>query len=265
VTISELGAWLTKRSNRLVYSLGNIRALVAPIVGDASQLSRIQEYVKQLERLPHCYVGSDVDLLELQSALRCFEAAKEYEPIDAYVPRFDYVLPSFANPNRLIYPLWDIVYDLWRACPKIFEPQPKFHELQALAMSINRSEPRNARSCLAEPLDDPILYFLVSKMSATQERAAQVASWIAADPSRCPGLRLLRAVGFAMSQNRTYAARKDDVFDMSQIVTVPYVDAATVDRTMLHYFSQAVRANTGPLASTPDVFRNMQDLMKALA
>lgn len=255
------------RSSTLVYSLQNIRALAAPIGAETSQLSRIRGYVEQIEQLPHCYISPDIDLMELRSALRCFEANKEYEPIDPYVPRFDYVFPGFADRQRLIYPLWDVVRDLWEACPQIFGPQLKAHKLQALAMAVDRDRPQTGRSRVAVPPSEPIIEFLVLKTSVTRERAAEIASWIAAVPSRCPGLRVIRAVGTAMSQNRHYLARRDDVFDMSETMAIPYVDAATVDRTMLDYFSRATRAliNTG---STPNenfkVFRSLADLLKEL-
>jgi hypothetical protein len=267
LAISDLDAWLRKRSNSLVYSLENIRALVAPIV-DPAQLLRIRGYVEQLEELPHCYITAGLDLLELRSALLSFEAGKEYEPIDPYVPRFDYVFPPFANPGRLTYPFWDIVHDLWKACPQIFKPQAKMHRLQTLAMSTDREKPQSGRSRVAEPPVQPIIEFLVLKMSITRERAAAVAAWVAGSPARCPGLWLIRAVGSAMCRNRGYSARKNDVFDMSQLMAVPYVDAVTVDRTTFDYVSRAERSlsRADSLATkTPKMFRNMQDLIESLA
>jgi hypothetical protein len=267
LTISDLDAWLRQRNSSLVYSLENVRALAAPIGIDPAHLSRIRGYVEQLDELPHCYVTSGLDLLELRSALVCFEASKEYESIDPYVPRFDYVFPPFANPDRLIYPFGDIVHDLWKACPRIFEPQTKMHKIQAMAMSMDREKSQSGRSRPAQAPFEPILEFLVLKMPVTQERAREVASWVARNPSRCPGLWMIRAVGSAMSQNRGYSARKDDVFDMSQIMVVPYVDAATVDRTMFDYCLRAEKsldlADSVSRKSTK-VFRNLQDLIQAM-
>jgi len=266
VTVSELDSWLRKRSDSVVYSLCNIRGLAGPIGMNESHLPQVREYIDWLEYLPHCYIGTDIDLMELRAALRCFEAGREYEPIDPYVPRFDQVFPPFANSNKVNYPLCDIVHDLWKACPQIFGPQTKAHKLQTVAMSMDRGKPQTRSPRPVEPPSESIREYLMLKMSVTPERAAEVASWVAASPFRCPGLWLVRTVGSAMSQNRSYLARKDDTFDLAEIVAFPYVDAATVDRTMLDYFSRAMRSlsrTRSPSEQTLRVFRKLQDLMEA--
>jgi len=266
VKLSELDDWLRARNARLVYSLGNIRGLAAPLAIDSSHLPRIKEYIGQLEGLPHCFIGSDINLIELRSALRCFEASKEYEPVNPFVPRFDYVFPRFANPKKLYYPMWDSVPDLWRACPHIFKPQHKFHEILAFAMSIDREKPV-ARRLPVEVPAETIIETLMDKMSVTKERATEVASWINdGGPFRCPAMWLARALGSAMSQNRTYSARRDDTFDMAEMWAIPYVEAATVDRTMLDWFSRArrnIERKGGMVNESPRVFKSLQDLMAA--
>ncbi len=267
--ITELDTWLRERSGWLVYSLANVRALVAPISLDASGLSRIQKYVEQLERLPHCCISdSSIDLMELRSAMRSFEAGREYEPIDPYVPRFDFVFPPFANPNRLTYRFWDIVCDLWKACPQMFEPPAHARNLLKFAMSMDREMLHAKRPKVAEPPFEPILEFLVLKMSVTRERAVEIASWIGQVPTRCPGLRIIRAVGSAMSGNRTYLARNDDIFDISQTMAIPYVEAMTLDRTMCDYFARAqkaLRRAGSPEEGNHKVFRSLHELMQALS
>ena len=68
-----------------------------------------------------------------------------------------------------------------------------------------------------------------------------------------------------MSQNVSYSVRQDDTFDMAEIMSFPYVEAATVDRTMFHYLSSAMHklSRAGALADAPRVFRNLRDVMKA--
>ncbi len=243
VKLSEFDGWLRTRDADLVYSLVNIRGLAAPLALGSSFLPQVKDYLDRLESLPHCFVTSGIDLLELQRALDCFDAGKEYVAINPYVPRFDYVFPPFANPGKLYYPMRDSVVDLWRACPNVFQPQPKYHKLQALGMSMDRDK-MAARQSSSEPPSEWIVEILTLKMNVAEERATQVASWIAANPLRCPAMWLARAVGFSMSQNQSYAARKDDTFDMAEMWTIPYTDAATVDRCMLDLFSRA-RRNLG--------------------
>jgi hypothetical protein len=265
VKLSEFDGWLRTRDADLVYSLVNIRGLAAPLALGSSFLPQVKDYLDRLESLPHCFVTSGIDLLELQRALDCFGAGKEYVAINPYVPRFDYVFPPFANPGKLYYPMRDSVVDLWRACPNVFQPQPKYHKLQTLGMSMDR-ERMAARQSSSEPPSEWIVEILTLKMNVEEECAMQVASWIAASPLRCPAMWLTRAVGFSMSQNQSYAARKDDTFDMAEMWTIPYTDAATVDRCMLDLFSRAGRnlrrkdKSAGPRAK---VYRSLSELMAA--
>jgi hypothetical protein len=265
VKLSEFDGWLRTRDAELVYSLVNIRGLAAPLALGSSFLPQVKDYLDSLESLPHCFVTSGIDLLELQRALDCFDAGRGYVAINPYVPRFDYVFPPFANPAKLYYPMRDSVVDLWRACPNVFQPQPKYHKLQALGMSIDRDR-MAARQSSLEPSSEWIVEILTLKMNVEEERATQVASWIAANPLRCPAMWLARAVGFSMSQNQGYAARKDDTFDMAEMWTIPYTDAATVDRCMLDLFSRAMRNlglkddSAGPRAK---VYRSLSELMAA--
>ena len=262
---SEFDSWLRTRDAELVYSLVNIRGLAAPLALGSSFLPQVKDYLDRLESLPHCFVASGIDLLELQRALDCFGAGKEYAAINPYVPRFDYVFPPFVNPGKLYYPMRDSVVDLWRACPNVFQAQPTYHKLQALGMSMDRDR-MAARQSSSEPPSEWIVEILTLKMNVEEERAMQVASWIAANPLRCPAMWLARAVGFSMSQNQSYAARKDDTFDMAEVWTIPYTEAATVDRCMLDLFSRARRnlgckgSSAGPPAK---VYRSLSELMAA--
>jgi hypothetical protein len=240
VKLSEFDGWLRTRGAELVYSLVNIRRLAAPLALGSSFLPQVKDSLDRLECLPHCFVTSGIDLLELRRALDCFEAGKEYVAINPYVPRFDYVFPPFAKSAKLYYPMRESVVDLWRACPNLFQPQPKYHKLQALGISMDRDR-MAARQSSSEPPSEWIVEILTLKMKVAEERATQIASWISANPFRCPAMWLTRAVGFSMSQNQSYAARKDDTFDMAEMWTIAYTDADTVDRCMRDLFSRAMR------------------------
>lgn len=266
VTLSEFDDWLRARDADLVCSLVNIRGLAAPLALGSWFLPQVKSSLDGLESLPHCFVTSGIDVLELQRALECFDAGKEYVAIDPYVPRFDYVFPRFANPRKLYYPMRDSVIDLWKACPNVFQPQPKYHKLQALGLSMDR-ERMAARQSSSEPPSEWIVEILTLKLNVEEERATQVASWIAANPLRCPAMWLARAVGFSMSRNQRYAARKDDTFDMAEMWTIPYTDAATVDRCMLDLFSRATQnlRRKDKLASPrAKVYRNLSELMASV-
>ena len=268
LSINEFRDWLSKRNSVLVYSFENIRALAGPLAIDSSQVGRIVGYLKALESMPHCYISTAIDLLELEAAVRAFEENRKYQSIDPYVPRFDCVLPPAAQPSRPSYTLSEVVLDIFQKCPEIFARRPRLEEAYAFAMDDDRG-----RQNLKAPVDvglavTPFVETLEQKLSVPRKRAEEVASWVAAEPFRCPALRLVRAVGAVISRDLRYAPRRGDVFDMSDIMQIPYVDKATLDRAMLHYFRTAVRQlePKGNLGYASDgVFRNLSELLVALA
>jgi hypothetical protein len=54
-----------------------------------------------------------------------------------------------------------------------------------------------------------------------------------------------------MSKDKAYQSRPGDVFDMSDAMSIPYIECATLDRAMSHFFSIASsglnRGRTKPL------------------
>lgn len=263
--LSELKIRLQARGAVLIYSFVNIRGFVGPITLDAESFPRIRGYLEELELLPHGYIrDTTIDKSELESAIRSFTVGNEYEPISPFVQRFDEVFPRFAHSrfshsHLTYYPLWRIVWDLWQAEPALFSPSDKHRRMHELAMNLDRKKPRKERRSTG--LIEPITAF----MRVPPELAARLSPWIWSNPSRCPGLRLLREMGMAMSQNTGYASRKDDLFDVSQILVIPYVDAATLDRTMTDYFSRVTRALEKlqpPFPLRCKVFRNVSELLQ---
>lgn len=266
LSIAELRNWLSKRDSVLVYSFENIRALCGPLAVGPSQVARIVGYLKELEGLPHCYISTAIDLLELRAAVRAFEEEREYQSIDPYVPRFDFVFPPLARPERPSYPLSEVVLDIFRKCPQIFARRSRLEEICAFAMNEDRG-----RLNLKAPVDvslavTPFVETLVQRLSVSRERAEKIASWVAAEPFRCPALRLVRAIGAVISRDVRYAPRRGDVFDLSDTMQIPYVNKATLDRAMLHYFRAAVQQleQKGKLGYTSDgIFRSLSELLEA--
>lgn len=264
---AEFDKWLRERNCMLVYSFENIRALAGPLAVDPSQVPRIFGYLRELERLPHCFISTGIDLIELEAATRAFEEKREYASIDPFVPRFDSVFPPISQPARPDYALSEVVLDIWRRCPQIFARRPKLQDIYAFAMSEDRSRLDLKNPVNVELAFTPFVETLEQKMSVPKQRAEDIATWVAAEPSRCPALRLVRAVGALISRDVQYAPRTGDVFDLSDIMQIPYVDKATLDRAMLHYFRAACRQLElkGKLGYSSDGgFRSLSDLLQAI-
>ena len=266
LSITELSNWLSKKNAVLVYSFENIRALAGPLAVDPSQIPKIVSDLEKLESLPHCYISANLDLMEQEAAVRAFEEKREYQSVNPYVPRFDNVFPPLAQPDRLSYPLSEVVLDIFRKCPQIFARRLRLEEIYAFALKGDRD-----RQNLKAPIDvnlpyTPSVELLEMKSSLSKKQAEEIASWVAADPLRCPALRLVRAVGAVISRDVQYAPRSGDVYDISDIMQIPYVDKATLDRAMLHYFRAGVRQleSKGELGySSEGTFRNLSELLDA--
>lgn len=64
--------------------------------------------------------------------------------------------------------------------------------------------------------------------------------WVYENPLRCPGLRLSYEMYHELSANLGDSPKDSDIPDFAHINAIPYVDAATLDRRMLHYFRRVV-------------------------
>src|SRR5580658_2063983 len=120
LSLPDLDAWLKVRNARLVFSLENIRALAGPLGSDPASLPRIIQYIRDLEAVPHCFISCQIDILALRSAIKGYGNVLRYEPIDPYVPRFDFTFDRMAQPSRPNYTMAEAMADLYRSSPRIF-------------------------------------------------------------------------------------------------------------------------------------------------
>ncbi|HEV8717825.1 MAG TPA: hypothetical protein VGX03_34005, partial [Candidatus Binatia bacterium] len=88
---------------------------------------------------------------------------------------------------------------------------------------------------------------------------AALADWITAEPSRCPGNRLVFEIFHAISANRTDKLQRSDLADFNHLYCLPYVDLATVDRRIYGYLG-SLQHSTGLHLHTR-YYRNVRDLL----
>jgi len=263
---SEFAGRLTERGFVVAYSFANIRELAAPIATDRGASLRIRTYLDTLEGTSHSFL-SDVTLLkaEEKSATASYSAGNEYEPVNPFVPRLDYVFPSFAKPHVRDYRLADIVSEMFKQQPELFQPAPKHVAAFTSALSLDRSRAKTTRSRkMRSNLEESLAGFLKGE-SIPRGGAAGLAAWIWESPVRCPAMRLIREAGKAMSRNASYKARGGDIFDLSQLSAIPYVDALTLDRAMLDLYSRVERvlsALSPPFKHACKVFKNAAEILE---
>lgn len=266
LSLADLESWLKAKGARLVFSLENIRALGGPLGSDPAALPRIVQYLRDLEALPHCFISCHIDLLELRSAIEGYDNGLAYKAIDPYVLRFDFTFDRMAQPSRSNYTMAETVTDLYKSSPRIFAPRPNLHRIHAQALSEDRGRWGVERLRYELP-KEPFIETLVTLLGVSDERAERIAAWIASDPSRCPALWLIRAIGSVMSKDKAYQSRPGDVFDMSDTMAIPYVECATLDRAMSHFFYMASSGlNRDRSTSLPygRVFKNLNELLSSV-
>jgi hypothetical protein len=263
---SEFARRITERGFVVAYSFANIRELAAPDAAERGASLRIRTYLDTLEGTSHCFL-SDVTLLkaEEKSATASYSARKEYEPINPFVSRLDYVFPSFAKPHIKDYHLADIVSDMFKQQPELFRPAAKHVAAFTSALSLDRKCAKTAGSRkIRSDLEEPLAWFLRGE-SIPRGGAAGLAAWIWESPARCPGMRLLREAGKAMSRNASYMAWGGDIFDLSQLSAIPYVDALTLDRAMVDLYSRVERVLSElspPFKHGCKVFKNAEAILE---
>lgn len=266
VSLADLDSWLKAKDAKLVFSLENIRALAGPLASNPGSLSRIVKYLRELEELPHCFISCHIDLLELRSAIVSYENGQSYEVINPYVSRFDFTFDRMAQPKKVTYTMAEAVQDLYLKSPQIFTPRPLLHQIQAQALSEDRVRWGDEKLRYELP-KIMIVETLVGSLEVSDGRAQKIADWIAGDSERCPALWLIRAIGSVMAKDRNYQSRPGDVFDAAETMGIPYVEYATLDRAMSHFFSIASSGlNRSKTKALPygRVYKSFEELLAAI-
>lgn len=263
VSLADLEAWLKAKSASLVFSLENIRALAGPLGSDPASLPRIVRHLHDLEALPHCFISCHIDLLEMRSALKGYDNGLIYKAIDPFVPRFDFTFDRMAQPSLPTYTMAETVVDLYRSSPRIFAPRPNLRRIHAHALNEDRMR-RGVNRLRFELPKEPFVETLVTMLEVPDGKAQKIADWIAGDSEHCPAHWLIRAIGSVMSKDRAYQSRQGDVFDMSDTMAIPYVECATLDRAMSHFFyiaSSGLNRGRTKLLSYARVFKSLKELL----
>ena len=159
----------------------------------------------------------------------------------------------------------EAVTHLYRSNPRIFASRPNLHQIHAYALNEDRVR-WGIDKLRYELPKEPFVETLVTMLGVPDGKAQKIADWIGGDPERCPALWLIRAMGSVMSKDRAYRSRPGDVFDMSDVMAIPYVECVTLDRAMSHFFTIASsglnRGRTKPL-SYGRVFKSLNELLAA--
>jgi hypothetical protein len=271
VSVGGFDTFLRKKNASLALTWTNVSEFVAPISRSGDFLS-IRPLLQRIESLPVCYLRETSILPEeILAALDGFAKGQEPRPINPYVRRWDYTF-NFIGPvptARFVgYRLDEIVHDLFREYPGAFEGY-------ASRGPLLRRQFAEDRKLFAKNRQDLVGNFVESlrrdqKQWNLNYRGVDVDTfghWIYENPARCPGLRLTYDMRHEILANPGDIPLDSDIPDFTHVFAIPYVDARTIDRRMMHYLqtvTKKLRKINPAIEYDRQTYRRIEDLMKAL-
>jgi hypothetical protein len=227
-----------------VLSYTNVREVAAPMA-TTGEILRIRAVLNQIEALPVCYIREAFIIVdELKSARRSFDSGRDYEPIDPFVPRWDYTFQyhESAAKDYVGYSLFNIVNDVSKSNPQVLLHDRKFAEGLRNLFSNERQMPRNIKKSPSANFPSSVARHLQFYRLRTPVGGVDAfGKWIYADPTRCPGFRFCYEMYHAVQANLSDIPKDGDIPDMTHFYAIPYVHYATVDRRMHGYGVQVAR------------------------
>ena len=122
VKLEDFCNYLQNHDSSLVLTFNNVRELAAPLAQGFDAL-HVRDLLQRLETLPLSYLGEvNIPTDEVKQAVRAFNSATEYSPINPLVSRWDETIPGPkpAVGKMLILRLDEIVLDIARVDASVF-------------------------------------------------------------------------------------------------------------------------------------------------
>jgi hypothetical protein len=235
---------LRKKSARLVFSMHNIVECCPPLLQPQIQ-TNVMKTLNRLDRMPHLYIAdANITALELKEITKAFFEEREYQTVNPFVSRFDYVISPFRKPatsDYINYSLSEVIFDLWRVAPDVFEGYPNQSKMLHDKMELDRrrSDYKNHRQNFPNTLNQDLLLYIIH---FPKEKIDELANWIWEKPSRCPSFRLGYEVYHKLLRNLNDKVKNSDIPDLAHVGCIPYVDSATLDNRIRGYIEQVDRS-----------------------
>jgi hypothetical protein len=238
---------LTRGGYTLVLSLANVLEFSAPLVTSNSEKSSIMALLGRIEEAPLTYLSdSSITRLELAEAWRAYSQNVEYQSIQPFVNRFDYVLgEEVLKFSRLFlkFSLQEIVFTLWREVPSLFKKkQLQLANYLTNLVDADRSFIKSKKLSLQKNFFTAIGRKLITNdLHVPANKVEGLAKWIYKNPARCPSVRLGYEMYHQLVKNKQHVLTPSQVYDFFHVNAVPYVDICTLDPAMMTYVRQAIR------------------------
>jgi hypothetical protein len=233
---------LRSGGHALVYSFYTISEVAQPLFCNSAS-TVVTRLLNRLEDFPHRFIRLiRLDIQEIKEALCAFSEHREYVGLGPFTERFDQSLVlENHGPTRLLlrHALSDSAFELWQTNPAALK-QPSNAEVAF--GSLIESERQKPVPCFEDYF--ATAYGRVIGACGLQPKPGDIrafARWVCDKPTRCPALRLTHDVYYHIVRDESRAPRPNDLADLTHVMSIPYVELVTLDRTMRHYARGACR------------------------
>lgn len=257
-TADELDICLQRGNHQLVLSFEVICEISAPLSIPGSK-SNVMSLLNRLDKMPTVFIHPAIERLELMESLEAFSARRECNAIHPFVNRFDETVDPHGRPATAIfinYPLAQTVWDLHCYGPLkgLEEYAPKMRAL--FTIDRNLENPPSLKAHFPTMIERQLK---TCKISYSGLPFHGFASWVYANPNRCPSIRLGYEVWHQLGKNKTDLLEDSDLEDYQHVLCLPYVDLMTLDKRMHNYVKQAAAGIC--LDYGRRIYRSIQDML----
>ncbi len=189
IRLEEFRAYLNDHRCSLALAFNNVRELAAQGIDSL----HVRSLLQKLETLPVSYLAEMlIPSEEVKEAVRAFNSAIEYNPINPWVSRWDETIPGPRPPvgKMLILRLDEIVLDIAREDASVFAGYDPYEQALRQQFETDRNIPASARvpeQNFPKMIGRFIEHYGIEKPTRPIE---DFAAWVYDDHRRCPGLRL---------------------------------------------------------------------------
>ncbi len=271
VSFSELDKMLRGHHSRLILAYANLLEFAGGFEKTRGRLA-LRDRLQQVESLPIGYLrDGGIVPAELKEAVDAFNDRRECVPINPYVKRWDQTLvaegpsPAEMLVNQSLYDFVSMALsrgDAIRRVKESWEPRLKrqFEEDRDLPPEVRKAIEKHFREGLRRHLAQHSIAF-------PPDRVEGLADWVYSNPAaRCPGYRLAYDWRQELMNNLAEKISGNDIFDRAHVLTVPYVDAITMDRNtadLCRRVSRRLSANNRAISYAERIFTSLKELLDA--
>jgi hypothetical protein len=247
ITASELGDIISNGGHQLVMPFSLISELIP---ADNNLLTVLRRFTKIEEDIPHVFLQQHALLdVEMRSAAADHVAGVSPVPHDPYVTTLHELWGEQFEDDPIF--LMDVertigIRRLSRQIELALQRPEVFHwSKREVARAVRILENKqaamktaNAKTAFSEMVQR------WARRAEVQLDAKQLSTFTALlrkDPRIAPGWRLYMEVFDQLARDRAYKPTVNDVWDLANVMILPYVDSATLDKNKVDMVKRATR------------------------